>query len=31
MNKPAPANLIVPPYSFVSDKVITIGIDEEHA
>ena len=31
MNKPAPANLNVPPYSFVSDKVITIGIDEEHA
>ena len=28
---PAPANLVVPPYSFVSDKVITIGIDEEHA
>ena len=27
---PAPANLVVPPYSFVSDKVITIGIDEEH-
>ncbi len=31
INKPAPANLVVPPYSFVSDKVITIGIDEEHA
>jgi ubiquinol-cytochrome c reductase iron-sulfur subunit len=31
MNKPAPANLVVPPYSFVSDKVVTIGIDEEHA
>jgi ubiquinol-cytochrome c reductase iron-sulfur subunit len=28
---PAPANLVVPPYSFVSDKVVTIGIDEEHA
>ncbi len=28
---PAPANLLVPPYSFVSDKVITIGIDEDHA
>jgi ubiquinol-cytochrome c reductase iron-sulfur subunit len=28
---PAPSNLVVPPYSFVSDKVIAIGIDEEHA
>jgi ubiquinol-cytochrome c reductase iron-sulfur subunit len=28
---PAPANLVVPPYSFPSDKVIAIGIDEEHA
>ena len=28
---PAPANLLVPPYSFASDKVIVIGIDEEHA
>jgi ubiquinol-cytochrome c reductase iron-sulfur subunit len=28
---PAPANLVVPPYSFVSDNVIAIGIDEEHA
>jgi ubiquinol-cytochrome c reductase iron-sulfur subunit len=28
---PAPANLVVPPYEFVSDKVVTIGIDEEHA
>ncbi len=30
-NKPAPDNLIVPPYSFVSDTVVTIGIDEETA
>ncbi len=28
---PAPANLVVPPYTFVSDRVITIGVDEEHA
>jgi len=28
---PAPANLVVPPYSFVSDRVVTIGVDEEHA
>ena len=28
---PAPSNLVVPPYSFPSDKVIAIGIDEEHA
>ena len=28
---PAPDNLRVPPYSFVSDKVIVIGIDEENA
>jgi ubiquinol-cytochrome c reductase iron-sulfur subunit len=27
-NKPAPANLRVPPYGFVSDTVVTIGIDE---
>ena len=30
-NKPAPDNLLVPPYTFVSDGVVTIGIDEEHA
>ena len=30
-NKPAPDNLRVPPYSFVSDTVVTIGIDEETA
>ena len=28
---PAPSNLRVPPYTFVSDKVVTIGVDEEHA
>jgi ubiquinol-cytochrome c reductase iron-sulfur subunit len=28
---PAPTNLVVPPYSFVSDNVVTIGVDEEHA
>ncbi len=28
---PAPSNLLVPPYSFVSDKVIVIGVDEENA
>jgi ubiquinol-cytochrome c reductase iron-sulfur subunit len=28
---PAPANLVVPPYIFVSDRVVTIGVDEEHA
>lgn len=28
---PAPSNLLVPPYTFVSDKVVTIGVDEEHA
>ncbi len=28
---PAPANLLVPPYSFVSDKVIVVGVDEENA
>jgi ubiquinol-cytochrome c reductase iron-sulfur subunit len=28
---PAPSNLPVPPYTFVSDKVVTIGVDEEHA
>ncbi len=28
---PAPANLVVPPYTFVSDRVVTIGVDEEHA
>jgi ubiquinol-cytochrome c reductase iron-sulfur subunit len=28
---PAPSNLVVPPYSFVSDNVIAIGIVEEHA
>lgn len=30
-NKPAPDNLLVPPYGFVGDSVVTIGIDEEHA
>ena len=30
-NVPAPSNLRVPPYSFVSDKVIVIGVDEENA
>ena len=28
---PAPANLEVPPYSYESDAVIVIGVDEEHA
>jgi ubiquinol-cytochrome c reductase iron-sulfur subunit len=28
---PAPSNLPVPPYSFESDNVIVIGIDEENA
>jgi len=28
---PAPDNLRVPPYSFVGDKVVVIGIDEENA
>ena len=28
---PAPSNLPVPPYSFESDSVIVIGIDEENA
>lgn len=28
---PAPSNLPVPPYSFVSDNVVTIGVDEDHA
>ena len=30
-NKPAPDNLLVPPYGFASDSVVTIGIDEENA
>lgn len=30
-NVPAPANLLVPPYSFESDSVIVIGVDEENA
>jgi ubiquinol-cytochrome c reductase iron-sulfur subunit len=30
-NLPAPANLLVPPYSFESDTVIVIGVDEETA
>lgn len=30
-NVPAPANLVVPPYSFESDTVINIGVDEENA
>ncbi len=29
--KPAPSNLEVPPYSFESDSVIVIGVDEENA
>ncbi len=28
---PAPSNLVVPPYSFESDNLIVIGIDEENA
>ena len=28
---PAPSNLEVPPYSFVDDKVIEIGVDQETA
>jgi ubiquinol-cytochrome c reductase iron-sulfur subunit len=28
---PAPANLVVPPYRFVSETVVTIGVDEQHA
>ena len=28
---PAPTNLVVPPYSFKSDDVIVIGVDEENA
>ena len=27
---PAPSNLVVPPYSFPSDKVVTIGVDADH-
>lgn len=30
-NMPAPDNLQVPPYTFVSDTVVSIGIDEEKA
>lgn len=30
-NVPAPANLVVPPYSFETDSVINIGVDEENA
>ena len=30
-NLPAPANLPVPPYSFESDNVIVVGVDEENA
>ena len=30
-NMPAPANLEVPPYSFESDSIIVIGVDEENA
>jgi ubiquinol-cytochrome c reductase iron-sulfur subunit len=26
---PAPTNLEVPPYSFISDTVINVGVDEE--
>lgn len=28
---PAPSNLVVPPYSFETDAVIVIGVDEENA
>ena len=28
---PASSNLVVPPYSFVDDKVIVIGVDQETA
>lgn len=28
---PAPLNLEVPPHSYMSDKVINIGVDKEHA
>ena len=28
---PAPTNLVVPPYSFESDSVIVIGVDQEAA
>jgi ubiquinol-cytochrome c reductase iron-sulfur subunit len=31
VGKPAPSNLVVPPYSFESDSVIVIGVDEETA
>lgn len=30
-NVPAPANLVVPPYSYEGDSVIVIGVDEENA
>ncbi len=30
-NLPAPSNLLVPPYSFESDDVIVIGVDEQTA
>jgi ubiquinol-cytochrome c reductase iron-sulfur subunit len=28
---PAPSNLVVPPYAYVSDTVLKIGVDEENA
>ncbi len=28
---PAPTNLVVPPYSFESDNVIVVGVDQENA
>jgi ubiquinol-cytochrome c reductase iron-sulfur subunit len=30
-NKPAPTNLVVPPYTFVTDTKILVGDDKKHA
>jgi ubiquinol-cytochrome c reductase iron-sulfur subunit len=30
MNKPAPDNLRVPPYKYLSDTTILVGVDDEH-
>ena len=30
-NVPAPANLVVPPYSYEGDSIIVIGVDKENA
>lgn len=30
-NVPAPTNLVVPPYQFLSDNIIQVGVDEETA